>query len=112
MSGKAIQDPKRGYTTPAIVIRVRAFGETSQVIHLATPEHGMVAAMAKGSQRPGPEFQGGIALCTAGTAWLLRPFVGHPDQPFSWFRERTSKKDSDSSSPLSRFTSTSFNRPT
>ncbi len=53
-------------------MRVRPFGETSQVVHLATPEHGMVAALAKGAHRPGPELQGGLALGTAGDARLLR----------------------------------------
>ncbi len=60
------------YTSPSIVIRVRPFGETSQVLHLATPEHGMVAALAKGAHRPGPAFHGGVALASAGTAHLLR----------------------------------------
>lgn len=60
------------YTTPAIVMRVRPFGETSQVVHLATPEHGMVAALVKGAHRPGPEFQGGLALGTVGDASLVR----------------------------------------
>lgn len=62
----------RSYTTPAIVMRVRPFAETSQVLHLATPEHGMVAALAKGAHRPGPEFQGGLTLAGAGTAHLWR----------------------------------------
>ena len=60
------------YATPAIVMRVRPFGETSQVVHVATPDHGMVAALVKGAHRPGPEFQGGIALATAGRADLVR----------------------------------------
>jgi DNA repair protein RecO (recombination protein O) len=51
---------------------VRPFGETSQVVHLATPEHGMVAALAKGAFRPGPELQGGLTLGSVGEAWLLR----------------------------------------
>jgi DNA repair protein RecO (recombination protein O) len=62
--------PTRSYDTPAIVIRARPFGETSQVVQLATPNHGLVAAMVKGAHRPGPEFQGGLALCTLGTARL------------------------------------------
>ena len=40
----------RGYETEAIVLRTVPFGETSQVVHLATPEHGMVAALAKGAR--------------------------------------------------------------
>jgi DNA repair protein RecO (recombination protein O) len=61
----------RRHGLPAIVIRVRPFGETSQVLHFATPA-GLVAALAKGAHRPGPEFRGGLALCTAGVAHLLR----------------------------------------
>lgn len=60
------------YLTPAIVIRVRPFGETSQVVHLATPQQGLVASLVKGAHRPGPEFQGGLALGTAGEGLLLR----------------------------------------
>ena len=64
--------PGRPYDTPAIVIRVRPFGETSQVVQLATPGHGLVAAMVKGAHRPGPEFQGGLSLGTLGAARLVR----------------------------------------
>lgn len=60
----------RPYETEAIVLRTIPFGETSQVVHLATPEHGMVAAIAKGARRPGPEFHGGLALGTVGAASL------------------------------------------
>lgn len=60
------------HQTAAIVIRVRPFGETSQVVHFATPEYGLIAALAKGAHRPGPELQGGLALATAGTARLVR----------------------------------------
>lgn len=62
----------RRYVSPAIVVRVRPFGETSQVVHLATPDHGLLSALVKGAHRPGPEFQGGIALGTVGEALLLR----------------------------------------
>jgi len=60
------------HATPAIVIRIRPFGETSQVVHLATPDHGLVAAMVKGAHRPGPEFRGGLSLGTVGEARLVR----------------------------------------
>lgn len=60
----------RGYVTEAIVLRAIPFAETSQVVHLATPEHGLVAAMAKGARRPGPEYRGGVALGTLGEAHL------------------------------------------
>jgi DNA repair protein RecO (recombination protein O) len=60
----------RGRITTALVVRTIPFGETSQVVHLATPEHGLVAALAKGSRRPGPEFRGGIPLGALGEAVL------------------------------------------
>jgi hypothetical protein len=31
-----------------------------------------------------------FALVGAQMGWVLRPFVGNPDLPFSWFRERQS----------------------
>jgi hypothetical protein len=31
-----------------------------------------------------------FALVGAQMSWVLRPFVGHPDLPFTWFRERES----------------------
>jgi DNA repair protein RecO (recombination protein O) len=60
----------RGYVSEAVVVRVIPYGETSQVVHLATPEHGLVAALAKGSLRPGPEFQGGVPVGAIGEARL------------------------------------------
>jgi DNA repair protein RecO len=53
-------------------MRVRPFGETSQIVHLATPDHGMVSSLGKGAHRPGPDLQGGVALASIGEAWLLR----------------------------------------
>lgn len=31
-----------------------------------------------------------FALVGAQMAWVLRPFIGNPDQPFTWFRQRES----------------------
>jgi DNA repair protein RecO (recombination protein O) len=60
--------PPRAWTAEAIVLRVVPFRETSQVVHLATAEHGRVAALAKGACRPGGDFQGGLSLGTVGEA--------------------------------------------
>ena len=65
----------RPYETEAIVVRTIPFGETSQIVHLATPNHGRVTALAKGAHRPGPAFQGGVPLGTLGSAHL-RPRKG------------------------------------
>ena len=70
MSRRPAAARPRPYETDAIVLRTIAFGETSQVVHLATPEHGLVAALAKGARRPGPAFRGGLALGTVGAAAL------------------------------------------
>jgi DNA repair protein RecO (recombination protein O) len=59
------------YRTPALVVRVRPYGETSQVVHLATPEHGLVPAIAQGALRPGGAFQGGLTLAALGEARLF-----------------------------------------
>ena len=56
--------------TEALVLRVIPFAETSQVIHFATPAHGLIAALAKGARRPGAAFQGGLSLAAFGTAHL------------------------------------------
>jgi DNA repair protein RecO (recombination protein O) len=60
----------RGYGTDAIVLRTVEFAETSQVVHLATPDHGLVAALAKGSHSPRGAFQGGVPLGVLGYAEL------------------------------------------
>jgi DNA repair protein RecO (recombination protein O) len=61
----------RGYRTDAIVVRVTDFAESSQVVHLVTPEHGLVPALAKGSRQPRGAFEGGIPFGVLGEADLL-----------------------------------------
>jgi DNA repair protein RecO (recombination protein O) len=61
----------KGYGTEALVLRAIPFAETSQVVHLATPEHGLVAAFAKGAHRGKGEFQGGVPLGAVGEARLV-----------------------------------------
>ncbi len=61
----------RGYRTETIVVRVIEYGETSQIVHLATPDHGTVTAIAKGARNPKAAFQGGLSLATIGEADLV-----------------------------------------
>ncbi|HVG92940.1 MAG TPA: DNA repair protein RecO [Planctomycetota bacterium] len=61
----------RGYRTDAIVVRVIDFAETSQVVHLVTPEHGLVSALAKGAHQPKSAFEGGIPFAVLGEADVL-----------------------------------------
>lgn len=52
-------------------MRVVEFGDTSQIVHLATPAHGLVAALAKGAHAPRGAFQGGLAFGVLGEADLV-----------------------------------------
>jgi DNA repair protein RecO (recombination protein O) len=58
----------RAERTEALVLRVLDYAETSQVVHLGTPEHGLVPAIAKGAHRPKGSFQGGLTLGVIGEA--------------------------------------------
>jgi DNA repair protein RecO (recombination protein O) len=60
-----------GKRLDALVLRVLDYGDTSQIVHLATPDHGLVHAIAKGSRRPKGSFQGGLALATVGEAEVV-----------------------------------------
>lgn len=44
--------------TEAVVLRSMRYGEADRVLHLYTPEHGRVSAIAKGSRRPNSRFGG------------------------------------------------------
>ena len=61
----------RGYRSDAVVVRTIDFAETSQVVHLVTPEHGLVPAIAKGARAAKGSFQGGVPLGVLGEADLL-----------------------------------------
>jgi DNA repair protein RecO (recombination protein O) len=57
--------------TPAIVVGAIRYGETSRIVKLATPDLGVVSAMAKGVQRPNARFGAALQLLAEGTAHLL-----------------------------------------
>jgi DNA repair protein RecO (recombination protein O) len=54
--------------TPALVLRKFEFGETSQVLHLLTRDHGRVHALAKGSLKEGSAFLGPLDVLELGDA--------------------------------------------
>lgn len=54
----------RRYTTEAIVIRHRDFGEADRIITLFTPEHGKIRAIAKGVRRSRSKSAGHLDLFT------------------------------------------------
>jgi len=48
--------------TQALVLRVRAFGESDRIVHLLTPEWGRVTVIAKGARRSRKRFPGTLDL--------------------------------------------------
>jgi len=55
-------------TTPGILLRSHPYSETSAVLRFLTPEHGIVAVMAKGIRKRGP--RGGVPIETLGEGVL------------------------------------------
>lgn len=53
-----MRDFRRVNLQPAYVLHQRAYGDSSAVVELFTPEYGRVAVMAKGLKRPKSKWQG------------------------------------------------------
>lgn len=77
------------HDTEGLVLCWFPYGETSQVVHLATPDCGRVVAMGKGSLRPGSSCQGGVATAMRGRATLRVRERSEMDLLVSWRLERT-----------------------
>ncbi|MEO8635196.1 MAG: DNA repair protein RecO [Gemmatimonadales bacterium] len=58
-------------STPAIVLSAMRYGETSKIVRLATREHGVQSAIAKGALRPRSRFGAALQLLSGGQAQLL-----------------------------------------
>ena len=58
-------------TTPAIVLSAMRYGETSKIVRLATREHGVQSAIAKGALRPKSSFGASLQPLSRGTAHYL-----------------------------------------
>ncbi|HEX5632270.1 MAG TPA: recombination protein O N-terminal domain-containing protein, partial [Gemmatimonadales bacterium] len=58
-------------TTPAIVLGAIRYGETSKIVRLATREHGVQSAIAKGALRPKSRFGAALQLLREGSAQYL-----------------------------------------
>jgi len=58
-------------TTPAMVLSAMRYGETSKIVRLATPGHGVVSAIAKGASRPRSRFGASLQVMSVGQAHLL-----------------------------------------
>jgi DNA repair protein RecO (recombination protein O) len=57
--------------TPAIVLSAVRYGETSKIVRLATREHGVQSAIAKGALRPRSRFGAALQLLSEGQAQYL-----------------------------------------
>jgi DNA repair protein RecO (recombination protein O) len=60
-------------STPAIVLASLRYGETSKIVRLASRDHGVQSAIAKGALRPRSRFGGSLQLLSEGQAqWLMK----------------------------------------
>jgi DNA repair protein RecO (recombination protein O) len=57
--------------TPAIIVGSIRYSETSRIVRLATRDHGVVSAIAKGALRPRSRFGAALQLLSEGQAHLL-----------------------------------------
>ncbi len=58
-------------STPAILLSTLRYGETSKIVRLATRDHGVVSAIAKGALRPRSRFGAALQPLSSGTAHLV-----------------------------------------
>jgi DNA repair protein RecO (recombination protein O) len=58
-------------TTPAVVLSSLRYGETSKIVRLATRDHGVQSAIAKGALRPRSRFGAALQLLSVGVAHLI-----------------------------------------
>ncbi len=58
-------------STPAIVLSALRYSETSKIVRLATRDHGVQSAIAKGALRPKNRFGAALQLLSEGQAQLL-----------------------------------------
>lgn len=57
--------------TPAIILGTLRYGETSRIVRLATRDHGVLSAIAKGAMRPRSRFGASLQLLSEGLAHVL-----------------------------------------
>lgn len=58
-------------STPAIVVGAIRYGETSKIVRLATRDHGLQSAIAKGALRPRSRFGAALQVLSEGVAHYL-----------------------------------------
>ena len=57
--------------TPAVVLSTLRYGETSKIVRLATREHGVQSAIAKGADRPRSRFGASLQPFSVGIAHII-----------------------------------------
>jgi DNA repair protein RecO (recombination protein O) len=57
--------------TPALIVGTLRYGETSRIVRLATRDHGVLSAIAKGALRPRSRFGASLQLMSEGQAHLI-----------------------------------------
>ena len=60
----------------AIVLSAIRYGETSKIVRLATRDHGVISAIAKGASRPKSRFGGALQVLSHGLAHWIPPRHG------------------------------------
>lgn len=58
-------------STPAVVLQAFPYSESSKILRLLTPHHGVCSVMAKGAQRPKSRFGGLLETFTEGQAEIF-----------------------------------------
>ena len=58
-------------STPAIILSALRYGETSKIVRLATRDHGVQSAIAKGASRPKSRFGAALQVLSAGQAHVI-----------------------------------------
>jgi DNA repair protein RecO (recombination protein O) len=58
-------------STPAIVLATLRYGETSKIVRLATREHGIQSAIAKGATRPRSRYGAALQVLSEGSAQYI-----------------------------------------
>ena len=58
-------------STPAIILSALRYGETSKIVRLATEDHGVQSAIAKGALRPKSRFGAALQVLSGGQAQFL-----------------------------------------
>lgn len=58
-------------STPAIILATHRYSETSKIVRLATGDHGVQSAIAKGALRPRSRFGAALQVLSAGQAQML-----------------------------------------